>query len=114
MPHQNRNKMKKLFRKVWLAMLAITAVITGSCCSNKTTSGTNDNPNQANNEAPAKPSKSELKKRIEAIREQVARRESACVYGSPEMMQRYGQETQRLRHEADSLQYILDHYNEIK
>ena len=30
-------------------------------------------------------------------------REGACVYGSPEAIQRYGEETRRLRQEADNL-----------
>lgn len=106
--------MKKIIRKAWLGTLALATVITGACCTNKTTPGSNDDPNQTNNEASTKPSKKELRKRIEEIRERVREREMSCVYGSPEIIQRYGQETERLRKEADSLQNILDHYNEIK
>lgn len=102
--------MKKVFRRAWVGILAAAAVIVGACCTNKNAPKQNDDP--INNEVNAKPTKSELTERIMAIREQIKKREMSCVYGSPEIIQQYGQETNRLRHEADSLQYILDHYDD--
>ena len=102
----------KLFRKAWVGIVALAALVVGACCTNKTTSNNGEDPNKANNETPTKPSKKELRARIEELRERVKEREMSCVYGSPEVLQRYGEETWRLRHEADSLQNILDHYDD--
>jgi uncharacterized coiled-coil DUF342 family protein len=45
------------------------------------------------------------------------RREGACVYGSPEVIERYKKETNRLRHEADSIsqeiQNVEDELNKL-
>lgn len=49
-----------------------------------------------------------LRDRLFELRQAIQRREGACVYGSPEVMQRYKEETQRLKQEADSIQNILD------
>ncbi len=106
--------MKKFFRKAWLGILALVSVVTGACCTNQNTSGSSEDPNKVNNETQVKPSKKELKNRIEEIRARIQQREMSCVYGSPEIIENYARETQRLRKEADSLQYMLDHYNEIK
>ena len=41
------------------------------------------------------------------IQEILKRREGASVYGSPEIIQAFGAETQRLRHQLDSINNIL-------
>ena len=45
------------------------------------------------------------------------KREGACVYGSPEVIERYKKETNRLRHEADSIsqeiQNVEDELNKL-
>ena len=46
----------------------------------------------------------ELQERLNQVRAELRRREGACVYGSPEVMEEWGRETRRLREEADSLQ----------
>ena len=46
----------------------------------------------------------ELEGRLESLRNTIEEREGARVYGSPEVIQEYRKETQRLRQEADSLQ----------
>lgn len=46
----------------------------------------------------------ELQERLNQLRAELRRREGACVYGSPEVMEEWGRETRRLREEADSLQ----------
>lgn len=93
--------MKKIFQKTWIGVVAVAAIIVGACCSNKKTS---DN----------KMSKKELKERIAELEAIVKEREMSCVYGSPEIIAEYGQETRRLRHELDSLQNELDNYNKLK
>lgn len=44
-----------------------------------------------------------LVKERDSIQEILSRREGACVYGSPEVIQAFGAETQRLRHQLDSI-----------
>ena len=46
----------------------------------------------------------ELESRLESLRNTIEEREGARVYGSPEVIQEYRRETQRMRQEADSLQ----------
>ena len=92
----------------------MVSVVTVALKTNQNTSGSSEDPNKVNNETQVKPSKKELKNRIEEIRARIQQREMSCVYGSPEIIENYARETQRLRKEADSLQYMLDHYNEIK
>jgi len=43
-----------------------------------------------------------LKERIAELQVAIQRREGACVYGSPEIIQQYGEETQRLRDELEA------------
>ena len=45
-----------------------------------------------------------LQERLNAVRAELQRREGACVYGSPEVMEEWGRETGRLRKEAEDLQ----------
>lgn len=49
-----------------------------------------------------------LRERIDAIRAIVEKREHSEVYGSPEVIWEYREETDRLRAEADSLSKELD------
>jgi len=48
-----------------------------------------------------------IRERLEVLRNTIKERESSCVYGSPEIIQRYGQETNRLREEAAELELQL-------
>ena len=52
--------------------------------------------------------KSDILRRIEELENIVRARESACVYGSPEIIQRYGEETRRLRDELEAARRELD------
>lgn len=96
-------KMKKAFNKIWIGILAVATVIVGACCSQK---GTDNNEGRM--------TKSELQARISELRQALARREGACVYGSPEIIEQYAAETQRMRHEMDSLQNVHDNYDNKK
>lgn len=101
--------MKKVFNKTWIAILAVFAIVVGACCSHKNAPKENNDPNnQESNEH--KMTKKELQERIAQIREALKKREMACVYGSPEVIENYSRETMRMRQEADSLQNILDNY----
>lgn len=48
-----------------------------------------------------------LNDQLEQLDNAIKRREGACVYGSPEVIQRYGEETQRLKKEAESIRQQL-------
>ena len=48
--------------------------------------------------------RSELTMRLEQLLNTIHERESSCIYGSPEVMEQYGRETQRLRQEAEQIQ----------
>ena len=50
---------------------------------------------------------SELRERLEVLRNTIMERENSCVYGSPEVIKRYGQETQRMKDEASELEMEL-------
>ena len=102
--------MKRIGNKVWIAIMAVLAVVVGACCTHKNAPTNNEDPaNPESNEHEM--TKKELKERIAQIRARVKEREMSCVYGSPEVIHEYGRETQRLRMEADSLQNVLDNYD---
>lgn len=52
--------------------------------------------------------RSELQDRLDQLNNAIKRREGACVYGSPEAIKRYGEETNRLRQEAESIRQQLN------
>ena len=52
-----------------------------------------------------------LHERIVQLQEALQRREGACVYGSPEVIEEYGRETQRLRNELQSVRKELKELN---
>ncbi len=93
--------MKKVFKKTWIGVLTLATLIVGACCTHNTSSE-------------QKMSKKELKARIAELKAIVEEREMSCVYGSPEIIERYGYETGQLRHELDSLQHLLDNYGKRK
>ena len=45
-----------------------------------------------------------LRQKLETLQNTIRAREGACVYGSPEVLEEYGRETQRLRREAADLE----------
>ena len=51
---------------------------------------------------------SELRQRLETLQNTIRERESACVYGSPEIIEEYGRETNRLRQQAQELENELE------
>lgn len=53
----------------------------------------------------------ELQERIAELQAALQRREGACVYGSPEIIQEYGKETQRMRDELEAVRKELRDLN---
>ena len=53
-----------------------------------------------------------LQERIVELQEALQRREGACVYGSPEIIEEYGRETQRMREEMQGLKKQLKELNQ--
>ena len=53
----------------------------------------------------------ELKRQIADLKSALQRREGACVYGSPEVIEEYGRETDRMRQEIEALQNELKELN---
>jgi hypothetical protein len=47
--------------------------------------------------------RNDLSDRISQLRSAIQRREGACVYGSPEAIKKYGEETQRLKNQLQEL-----------
>ena len=56
----------------------------------------------------------ELMDRLEVLQQTIKRREGACVYGSPEVIQRYGEETRRLKQEAKDIEKQLEELDNEK
>lgn len=48
-----------------------------------------------------------IRERLEVLRNTIKERESSCVYGSPEIIESYGRETNRMREEAAELELQL-------
>ncbi len=83
--------MKKVVRTVWIGALSGLAFLT-ACCSTKGLS---------------RAERKQLMKERDSIQEILTRREGAAVYGSPEIIARYGAETYRLKSQLDSINYKL-------
>lgn len=50
----------------------------------------------------------DLRMRLEALLNTIREREGSCVYGSPEIIEEYGRETNRMRQEASDLQRQIE------
>ncbi|MBQ2187274.1 MAG: hypothetical protein II401_01765 [Bacteroidales bacterium] len=79
--------MKKFGRTIWVGILAGLAFL-GACASHKGLS---------------KSERASLEHQRDSIQEVLTRREGACVYGSPEIIKEYGEETQRLRNQLNEI-----------
>lgn len=53
-----------------------------------------------------------LKQQLDSLQDVLKRRESACVYGSPEVMQRYGEQTNKIRQQMNEIQQELQKLDE--
>ena len=95
--------MKRTFKKAWIGVLAVAAFIVGACSSNRTV--------DINGQ---KMTKKELKARVDELKAVVQEREMSCVYGSPEVIAKFGRETAKLRQELDELQNELDNFGKRK
>ena len=79
--------MKKVVRTVWIGALSGLAFL-AACCSSKGLS---------------KAERKQLMQERDSIQDILTRREGAAVYGSPEIIARYGLETYRLQNQLDSI-----------
>lgn len=55
--------------------------------------------------------KTQLQQQLDSINNILQRREGACIYGSPEVMEKYRNETLRLHKEASRIQKELEDLN---
>ncbi len=86
--------MKKVVRNIWIGLLSGLAFIVGCTTQNKVNK----------NEREEKRQKIvQLTQQLDSINSILKRREGACVYGSPEVIEQFGAETRRLRQEAEDL-----------
>ena len=79
--------MKKVVRTVWIGALSGLAFLAACCTQNGLT----------------RKERKQLVKERDSIQEILTRREGAAVYGSPEIIARYGLETYRLQNQLDSI-----------
>ena len=79
--------MKKVVRTVWIGALSGLAFLAACCSQNGLT----------------RKERKQLIKERDSIQEILTRREGAAVYGSPEIIARYGAETYRLQNQLDSI-----------
>lgn len=79
--------MKKFGRTIWIGILAGFAFLS-SCGFNRGLSKTD---------------RANLEHQRDSIRQVLKSREGACVYGSPEIIQAYSEETQRLQSQLNEI-----------
>ena len=87
--------MKKVVRTVWIGALSGLAFL-AACCSTKGLS---------------KAERKQLMHERDSIQDILTRREGAAVYGSPEVLENYGKETQRMRDELEVVRKELRELN---
>ena len=80
--------MKKVVRTVWIGALSGLAFLAACCSSTKGLTRTE---------------RKQLIRERDSIQDMLTRREGAAVYGSPEIIARYGAETYRLQNQLDSI-----------
>ncbi len=96
--------MKKVVRNIWIGLLSGLAFIVGCTTQNKV----NKNEKEEKRQKVV-----QLTQQLDSINSILKRREGACVYGSPEVIEQFGEETRRLREEAESIkQQIKELENE--
>ena len=107
--------MKRFFKKSWIAILALATTVVAACSSSKHTNKTDDSQNTSvnsdDNTATSdtlSASRAEVQSRLEELRRVIKEREMSDVYGSPEVIEEYQAETQRLRLEAAEIQKQID------
>ncbi len=89
--------MKRIIRKTWIALIAALVVVASACCSIRNRSDIKV-----------------VKERISDLKEELSRRETACIYGPPEMLEDYGRQTREMRAELESLEKELQRLRKCK
>ena len=99
----------RFFRKIWIGLLSGLAFVSACTC--------NEHPKVYGPPARdvddtvhvyTKQQKRQMRQRLEALRNIIKEREMSEVYGSPEIIERYANQTEKLRNEADSLSRVLE------
>lgn len=85
-------KMKKTVRTIWIAVLSAVAFLTACVSGKGLTKSERDN----------------LIRERDSIENVIREREGACVYGSPEIIKSFGEETQRLREQLNEINARLN------
>lgn len=79
--------MKKIVRNIWIGALSGLAFVTACNCT----------------KGLSRHERKQLEKERDSIQEMLKERENAKIYGSPQVMSRYHNETYRLRNQLDSI-----------
>lgn len=98
--------MKKWFRNLWIGLLSGTAFLTA--CGLRPSPTYYGSPNVDEDLTEGRMA---LQQRLDSIRDIIEERESAKIYGSPEVMERYRTETSRMRAEADSISRKIEDFD---
>ena len=104
--------MKKVVRTVWISILSGLAFL-GACCTSKGHQRVEclyGPPEALESERPdpgKDARKAELQQQLDSLESVLKRRETACVYGSPEVMDRYRAETNRIRQQVVDIKQEL-------
>lgn len=93
--------MKKVVRTVWIGILSGLAFLTACACHKNTTQ----------DDLMKEQRRHELQEQLDQLTQAIQRREGACVYGSPEVIQQFGEETRRMKQEAEEIRKQLDELN---
>ena len=119
--------MKKVVRTVWIGLLSGLAFL-AACTSSKNCSEANASakPNQEEMDEmnarldrieqrlkemktpDGQDKRTQLQQQLDSINNIIHRREGACIYGSPEVMEQYRNETLRLHKEVSRIQKQLE------
>ena len=119
--------MKKVVRTVWIGLLSGLAFM-AACTSSKNCSEANASAKASQEEMnemnarldrieqrikemktpDGQDKRTQLQQQLDSINNIIHRREGACIYGSPEVMEQYRNETLRLHKEASRIQKQLE------
>ncbi len=97
--------MKKWFRGLWIGLLSGTAFL--ASCGLKPQSTLYGPPPEDSTQVQSLTRRQFIQQQIDSIRAIIEKREFAEVYGSPEIIEAYSRETNRLKEEAAKLEAEL-------
>jgi len=95
-------KLKIGLSKLWVLVVSAMSVVLVACCvcSKRTTEvKTEDVSNRE-----------QMRHELDSLKKVQERRNAVVIYGTPEVMRSYGEESARLQQRIDSLQNVLDNH----